>query len=1739
MRIGGTGTMFENRPPAHADLASLFEPYVWAWFKDTFGEPSPPQIASWPRIAQGQNALILAPTGSGKTLAAFLWCINELFRLGVQQALADQVYVLYVSPLKALNNDIQKNLLQPLRGIRAYARAAGVDVPVVRSAVRTGDTTQRQRAAMVRRPPHILITTPESLYIILATSRFREAFRQVRYVIVDEIHAVSDDKRGIHLALSLERLEHLVRAGREDLEGKVGAFSRIGLSATQKPLDEIARFLVGMDHTGQPRPCEIIDTGARKGLDVQVIAPVDNLLEAQVDAIWGSAYEHLLSMIREHETTLVFTNSRYKAERTALRLAELAGDRPVRAGAHHGSLSRQVRLEMEDQLKQGKLDALVATASLELGIDVGSVDLVCQVQSPKSVSTGTQRIGRAGHLLGATSKGRLLAMDRDDLVESAVLVKAIVDGEIDTTRIPANCLDVLAQQVVGAVAADDWNADDLYALCRQAYPYRDLDRADYERVLDMLSGGYVLDMERAPYPKLNWDRVNNMLYPERSARLIAFRSSGTIPDVQDYDVYLVKNQTRVGQLDEGFVEKLHTGDIFCLGTSSWQVIGFERNRVLVEDVYGRAPTIPFWGGDRGSRTYDLGLLVGLFRRELEAQMAHGDPLGWLQRTYHVDRDGAQAICAYLREQQMVTGQLPSDRLLLVEQFRDELGLRQVVIHSPFGVRVHDPWAMALSEATAETYGFHPQTATVDDGILMTIPADARIDEAALASLYRLVTPESLDRLLRRAVFDAPVFASRFRHNAVRALMVLREYRGRRTPVWLQSLRASALLEACRDDSDFPLIVETLRECLHESLDVPNLRRVLAAVAAGEIEVQAIETRIPSPLTHALLLVGQYGDAGTVPARERRSRLMHLHREVLKQILDRDTLRNLLDESAVKEVDARLQRRHIQRQARDANELARVLLELGDLVTYADDEISILDRAPGDPLSMLDELVSQHRAVQVPIPTVETNRERWIATENVALYRAAWALEVEPDQEDRSLLCLLGEHGPLTVPRLAELCGQAPGRVKGRLEKLYNSYQVLSLGDRGERAYVATGMWVPAQILEERPSREQARLALVRQFLRAHGPVTKYEVMGHYGLAEAWVEHALDVLVQEGGVVQGEYVPTKAVPQWCYRRNLEQIHRLTLNRLRKEMEPATAEEYADFLLRWQHLHPQHRLAGIAGLREVIEQIQGQENYQIVYEQDLLAGRVQDYDPSMLDRLCYRGEVYWRRFDHTRIRRGYIGFCLRQDRDWIVPDPDQIEMVLDRWDEDIPEACNTVRTYLRQHGACFFDDIVEDTGLDWRLVLRAAWHLIWTGEATNDSYESIRHARVGSGLSACYDLATRPGRKGVTLDLIVRHMLENRRLDPRLGRWAPTERLVPAGHQPPDKTALRWAELLLRRYGVFCREWLSLEVAAPPWKDLRRALVELELLGRVRRGYLIEGLAGEQYALPEAVDALYETKLRHLDVDDHARANSPASEPAVLMSACDPANPFGSLFELATEMGDPVKFMRTPFKYLVLQGGRPLVFYEGRITVLVDLARAQAERALRALMALVNSPDYDEVSIRAWNGHPIDVSPARHLLSVLGFVQVENRWRGFVYDGLHEPDAEAVAAAERQVPAVFEHVNKEQAPVTYDAEWLVSRADEQIRPKVRELIAFLQRHLPPEGELVYHPRELVVRYRGFRCARPHIQKKQIRLHITHKGWVPGLVIGPETDLSDPAFEEKALKQLQRTCQAIDRLLADKAS
>jgi ATP-dependent Lhr-like helicase len=687
---------------------------VAGWFRKAFAAPSPAQVKAWPAIRRGDNTLLLAPTGSGKTLAAFLCAIDELWRQAEKGDLAEGIQVLYISPLKALGNDIHKNLLEPLAGIRKRTRKR--NLPEIRVAVRTGDTSQSERAKMIRRPPHILITTPESLYILLSSKRMAPHLASIRTVIVDEVHALCDNKRGVHLAVSLERLEARLQ----------GRLQRVGCSATLSPLEEIAAFLAGRTGTGRQRPCKIIDAGMRKNLDVQVRAPLPDFLEASNTALWSSAYELLLEDVRRHNTSLIFTNSRYKAERTSLRLAELC-DGKARIGAHHGSMSKEVRLEVEDDLKSGRLDALVATASLELGIDIGAVDMVYQLESPKSMATGLQRIGRAGHLLDATSKGRILCFERDELLEAAAICRSMIRGEIDAVRIPRGCLDVLAQQIAGAVAARDWQTDELFGLIRRAYPYRDLPRDQFDGVVTMLAGELPFEMSMAPRPLLMWDRLTDRLSASRSAAHVSVMCAGTIPESSEYDVFLASRNKKVGTLEGGFVDDcLRRGDVFVLGSSSWRVVGVRKNRLLVEDAPGSTPTVPWWLGPIASRTTEVGARVGELRREVASRLGESGLADWLQKHYHVGPHAAAAIIDYVREQQLSAGLVPDEKTLLIETWRDELGRLNVIVHSPLGSRINKTWGVAVAAAAKKKFRQDWSVVASNDVLLLTRREPRRI-----------------------------------------------------------------------------------------------------------------------------------------------------------------------------------------------------------------------------------------------------------------------------------------------------------------------------------------------------------------------------------------------------------------------------------------------------------------------------------------------------------------------------------------------------------------------------------------------------------------------------------------------------------------------------------------------------------------------------------------------------------------------------------------------------------------------------------------------------------------------------------------------------------------------------------------------------------------------------------------------------------------------------------------------------
>ncbi|MDF2627942.1 MAG: ATP-dependent helicase [Symbiobacteriaceae bacterium] len=928
-----------------------FHPVVKAWFEETFGKPSPPQAQGWPVIARGENALILAPTGSGKTLAAFLKCLDQLYHDCEEQP--SGVQVLYISPLKALNNDVYRNLEVPLRGIEAKAAAMGMALPRLKTAVRTGDTPPRERAAMVRRPPHVLITTPESLYLML-TSKARSIFRTVRYIIVDEIHAMCGTKRGVHLSVSLERLEALI--SRPPV--------RIGLSATQRPLEEIARYLGGVG-----RSVEIIDTGTRKQLDLKVEVPLEDMRALPENSMWAAIYPRLLELISQHQSTLIFVNGRGLAERLTGRLNDHAGYELVKC--HHGSVSKEVRAKVEADLKEGRLPCLVATSSLELGIDIGAIDLVVQIESPKSVARGLQRVGRAGHVIGAASKGRLIPKWRGDLLETACIVREMKLGQVEETRVPTGALDVLAQQITAMAAVDDWKVDDLLALLRRSYCYRDLSERQLNSVLEMLSGRYPSEEFRELRPRIVWDREENLIQGREGAKHTAIRSGGTIPDRGYYGVYIRGTTVKLGELDEEMVYESRVGDTFQLGTASWKIETIEHDRVTVSEAFGTIPRAPFWKGDGLGRPYEMGRQLGAFIREVGGRLDDPHLLRWLEEECCLDERAAWNLRQYLVDQVEATGALPHDRQISVEYYFDELGDRRVVIHSPFGGRVNLAWSMVMKRRLRDLLGIEAEMFHSDDGIHIRLPG---ADAPPPIERMLQADPAEAEEMLLQEVGNTAVFGAYFRMNAGRALVLPRPQPGRRQPFWLQRLRAADLLQVARRYDSFPVVLETYREVLRDVLDMEGLRQVLSGLTAGEIDVRVMETDAPSPFAAAFLmnLVGAYMYEGETPRAERRSALLQMNRDLLKEVLGSESLRDLLDPRAINAVGARLQRLEPEWHPRNANETDDMLRRLGDL-SWRELETR------GVQFEWLTELKGRVKQVAV------AGEPRWISADDLGMY----------------------------------------------------------------------------------------------------------------------------------------------------------------------------------------------------------------------------------------------------------------------------------------------------------------------------------------------------------------------------------------------------------------------------------------------------------------------------------------------------------------------------------------------------------------------------------------------------------------------------------------------------------------------------------------------------------------------------------------------------------------------------------
>jgi ATP-dependent helicase Lhr and Lhr-like helicase len=1517
----------ELGPPAgratsrrHAQASDPLAPFsapVRRWFEASFEGPTPAQAGGWEAISSGANTLICAPTGSGKTLASFLWGIDKLSR---EPERGDGVRLVYVSPLKALSYDIERNLRAPLRGI-------GADISV---GLRTGDTPQKERRAMQKNPPDILITTPESLYLMLS-SAVREIFFSTEAVIVDEIHAVAQSKRGSHLALSLERLEHLVRASGEgspeQQRGGSGdpspdALQRIGLSATQRPLERIARFLVG-----PKRECRIVDAGVAKELDLEIVVPVEDMAEpgapafpnedgnptdgeplAHVRSIWPAIYPELLKLVQEHTSTIIFVNNRRAAERLAKRLNELAngegeqelpatehaganapgadgsgpsgtpGERrpdgpdpsaPVEiARAHHGSLSHEERTIVEELLKSGQLPCLVATSSLELGIDMGAVDLVIQVESPKSVSRGLQRVGRAGHSLGEVSRGRIFPKFRADLLECAVVAKRMREGAIEETVIPQNPLDVLAQQLVAMAALDEWEIDEVERLVTASEPFHDLSREQLENVLDMLDGRYPSDRFAELRPRIVWDRAKGTMHGRKGARSLVVTNAGTIPDRGLYGVHLPDGR-RVGELDEEMVYEARPGQTFLLGATTWRIEDITRDRVIVTPAPGVPGAVPFWKGDGIGRPAELGKAIGAFAREAVSR----EPKE-LAAEYDLDRRAAENLVAYLREQQTATRVVPSDETIVVERFRDEIGDWRLCILSPYGGRVHAAWGLALAAKIRSERELEADAIWSDEGIVIHLP-DA--DEPPPADLV-LIEPDEVEELIVGELSGSALFGSHFRENAARSLLLPRAYPGKRTPLWQQRLKSQSLLEVARDFPRFPVVLETYREVLRDVLDLPALGELLRDLHSRKLSLVEVETPTASPFASSLLFdyVAAYMYEGDTPNAERRAAALALDRDLLRELLGQEELRELIDPAALEDVEAQLQHRTEAGQAGDRDALQQILRNVGDL-TAAECEERVSEGYSA--ASMLAKLLDERRAALVRI----NGEQRYIAAEDAGVFRDA-----------------------LGVPPPAGL---------------------------------------PETFLEQHPD---PLATLVRRYARTHGPFPTVQLASRYGVDPM---PALREMERAGTLVRGELLPGGSEREWCDSDVLRRVRRASLAHLRREVEPAGRDRFARFLPSWQNVDA-HRAAGAGPdrLREALVPLQGVTLTPKVWEEDVLPRRLGAYSPTWLDELCTSGEVVWIGAGARGRSDGRIALYFRDDVRLAGPPPANAK--LEKPEGEVHEA---IRERLSA-GPDFWLDLLADLDHPPEELHAALWDLAWAGEVTNDAFSPLRAPRRRA--------TPPPEQRG-------RRFARRRAAGAAVqGRWSLTAPLF--ANAPAAGPRLRaQAELMLERYGIVTRETVLAEGIPGGFSSLYAELGNLELLGTARRGYFVEGLGGAQFALPGAVE-----RLRSLPYEDGSFQ---------LLAATDPANPYGASLPWP-KPATGRRPARTPGAHLLTRDGAPLIYIErgGRGLVrLVELSAEELTAAVHALAAEVAAGRLPKLALEKLDGDPVIGSGQEDVLLEAGF------------------------------------------------------------------------------------------------------------------------------------------------------------
>jgi len=1379
------------------DPLGRFHPAVAGWFSRSFPAPTPAQAAAWPLIRAGRSTLVAAPTGSGKTLTAFLAAIDGLVQQGLaEDGLADATRVLYVSPLKALSNDIHINLEEPLAGITAELARLGLPALEIRTAVRTGDTPQAERNAMRKRVPHILVTTPESLYVLLGSASGREMLADVQSVIVDEIHAIAGNKRGSHLALSLERLEALCNR----------PLVRVGLSATQKPIDAVARFLVGVE-----RPCEIVDIGHGRARDLALEVPPVPLEAVMSNDAWALVYDRLAALAGEHRTTLVFVNTRRLAERTTRHLAERLGAEVV--AAHHGSLAREQRLSAEQKLKRGELRVLVATASLELGIDIGDVELVCQLGSPRSISAFLQRVGRAGHQVAGVSKGRLFPSSRDDLIECAALLDAVRRGELDTLKIPHAPLDVLAQQIVAEVACREWEEEALLQLFRRAMPYAAVDDATFQALLRMLAEGYTTRHgTRGAY--LHRDLATRSLRGRRGGRLTALTSGGTIADNADYAVLLEPQGLNIGTVNEDFAVESLAGDVFQLGNTSYRILKIESGRVRVEDAQGMPPSIPFWLGEAPGRSDELSFAVARLRDEIDRRLAEGAAVGrvdlspaidWLTGTLGLAETAARQIVEYLARARSALGALPTQQRLVMERFFDESGGTQLVIHSPYGSRINRAWGLALRKRFCRTFNFELQAAATEDAIILSLSTSHSFP---LAEVWRYLHSASAEQVLIQALLDAPLFGVRWRWIATTALALPRMAGGRKVAPQLQRMKSDDLLAtvfpdqvAClenivgeREIPDHPLVRQTLDDCLHEAMDSEGWLALLRRMEGGEVELLARDLPAPSPLAMETLGARPYAFLDDAPLEERRTQAV-----LARRWSDPESADDLgaLDPEAIAAV-----REEAWPEARSADELHEALTALGCIVeaeTAAQPQWS----------EWLAELARGGRATRME---VAHDRVLWLPLERLMLLRAVYP------------------QAPFQ-PHL-----EAPGGYDQPIEE------------------------------------EAALVELIRARLSGFGPLPVALIARPLALPASAVAAALVRLESQGYVMRGRFSAGAVEEEWCERHLLARIHRYTVKRLRREIEPVERVDFMRFLADWQHLSVTTRMQGREALATVVEQLEGFQAAAAAWEADLLPARLKDYGGTWLDELCRSGRIVWTRLA-GRLRAS--GGPVRGTPIVLLPRrqlPTWYALASDAPAPELSSRAQRVFECLNAQGALFFDELQHDAHLLRSELEDALGELVAVGLVNADSFAGLRALLAPASKRSRTARRSRGGAFIGGMD--------------DAGRWA-LVRKSGAGEEARtpafDAEALEHiARVLLRRYGVVCWRLLAREADwLPPWRDLLRVYHRLEARGEIRGGRFVAAVAGEQFALPEALGLLREVRKR------------PLTGEMLAVSAVDPFNQLGTL------------------------------------------------------------------------------------------------------------------------------------------------------------------------------------------------------------------------------------------------------